>query len=297
MFNRLKDQAKITDQDPVFKARYIGNTETFTATGRGCTTQLVQRLWDNAEDEQFLKRVKLKITTFGIHLKFLDKKKFPERLFDIENISFCNVDIVVNDRIFSWISRDADDKMWECHAVICSSPEKAKSMSLVLTRAFHIAYKEWRALHTRELRNIERDKRSQSLPTMTLTKSLQGKQSVAKQQSLNVNNSEISTTNGLVKPANGTVAAFALNEVNSNATNSSSHASVDSSASNPEPETAPRESSGQSDKISTKEDSKNTNASDTGNSVYSHTDGDCENHSSTGHPVGADNDEERLSRF
>lgn len=184
MFNRLKDRAKITDQDPIFKARYIGCTETFTASGRGCTTQLVQRLWDNAEEEHFLKRVKLKFTTFGIHMRNMDKKKVPERLFEIENISFCNVDILVNERIFSWISRETDEGLWECHAVICSSPEKAKSMSLVLTRAFHIAYKEWKASHTREARAIERHKRAQSLQPITLTKKTP-KQSKSLQQGSN----------------------------------------------------------------------------------------------------------------
>lgn len=203
MFNRLKDGTKITDQDPSFKARYIGYTETFTAAGRGCTTPLVQRLWDNAEEERFLKRVHLKFTTFGIHLRHMDKKKVPERLFPIENISFCNVDIAVNDRIFTWICREADDKLWECHAVVCSSPEKAKSMALVLTRLFHIAYKEWRSTHTREIRTIERYKRAQSLPPMTLTKKSSAKQAVAKQQSLDTGSTQ-NAANNARETINGT---------------------------------------------------------------------------------------------
>ena len=210
MFNRLKDNAKITGQDPVFKARYIGNAETFTASGRGCTTQLVQRLWDNSEDEQFLVRVKLKFTTEGINMKFLDKKKRPERMFQIENISFCNVDMVVNDRIFSWISRAADDKMWECHAVICSSPEKAKSMALVLTRAFHIAHKEWKALHTRELRDVERTNRSQSLPAMTLTKTSRTVRSVPKQQSMDVSSQFNTAPDAIQSSLNGNAFAPAV---------------------------------------------------------------------------------------
>jgi len=183
MFNRLKDHAKITDQDPRFKARYVGNAETFTACGRGCTTSLVQRLWDNAEEEHFLPSVRLKITPFGIAMKHLDRKKHPVEEFPIENISFCNVDLEVNDKIFSWIYRPAGETMWRCHAVVCSSTEKARAMALVLTRAFHVAYKEWKSMEAKETRELEKIHRSKSLPAITLVKKGKSK-TVTKQKSL-----------------------------------------------------------------------------------------------------------------
>lgn len=181
MLNRLKDRAKITDQDPTFKARYVGHTETFTASGRGCTTLLVQKLWDNSEEERFLKRVQIKITTSGIHIKNLEKKKEPEKLFPIENISFCNVDTQVNERIFSWICCQSDSKILECHAVVCGSGETAKSMSLVLSRAFQIAYKDWKTTQTKTRRESEKHHRSKSLPVLNLVSEKRG---LAKQQSL-----------------------------------------------------------------------------------------------------------------
>lgn len=184
MFNRLKDRAKITDQDPTFKARYIGNAETFTASGRGCTTALVQKLWDNSEEERYLKRVQLKITVFGIHMKNLDKKKEPEKLFPIENISFCNVDTVVNEKLFSWICSDNDTKMLYCHAVICSSGEKAKAMSIVMSRAFQIAYKEWKSSQIKVRRQSEKYSRSQSLPALNLNKKTVEHRHLSKQQSV-----------------------------------------------------------------------------------------------------------------
>ncbi|KAH3805641.1 protein FAM43A-like [Dreissena polymorpha] len=200
MFNRLKDRAKISDQDPSFTVRYIGSAETFTATGKGCTTPLVQRLWDNAEEEQFLPRMRVKITPSGVSMKSLDKKKVPEKMFPIENISFCNVDLEVNDRIFSWISRPADDKMWECHAVYCSSTEKARSMSLVLTRAFHIAYKEWKSSQTKEVREMEKHHRSKSLPAISLEKKMRTtRDPVTKQQSLDLRNSQVQTETSVME--------------------------------------------------------------------------------------------------
>ncbi|XP_052785128.1 protein FAM43A-like [Mya arenaria] len=185
MYNKLKDRAKITDQDPCFKARYIGSAATFTASGRGCTTPLVQKLWDNSEEEHFLPRVVLKITASGIQMKYLDKKKAPSQEFPIENISFCNVDLEVNDRIFSWIFRPSDDQMWTCHAVVCSGTEKARAMALVLTRAFHVAYKEWKAEQTKGVRELEKINRTQSLPAISLMKKSKTRTTVAKRQSLN----------------------------------------------------------------------------------------------------------------
>ncbi|KAL4220444.1 Protein fam43a [Mactra antiquata] len=184
MFNRLKDRAKITDQDPKFKARYIGNMETFTASGRGCTTSGVQKLWDNSEEEHFLKRVQLKITTAGIHMKNLDNKKEQELLFNIENISFCNVDTIVNSRIFSWIARSDADKTLQLHAVICKSSETAKALSIVLSRAFQMAYKDWKSSRSKTLRENEKYKRSKSMPAPTLSKQPEVKPALSKQYSM-----------------------------------------------------------------------------------------------------------------
>lgn len=167
MFNRLKDTAKITDQDPVFKVKYVGNMETFTAAGAGCTTQLVQKVWDNSEDVHLLKHVKIKITVAGIHMKDIDNKKEPEKLFQIENITFCSVDLTVNDRIFSWIYRDSADKPMVCHVIYCSSAEKAKSISLALTRTFHMAYKDWKSNHSKEALGNDKLYRSKSLPRVS----------------------------------------------------------------------------------------------------------------------------------
>lgn len=182
MFNRLKDRAKITDQDPAFKARYIGSSEIFTASGRGCTTAVVQKLWDNSKEERYLKRVQLKMTCSGIQMKHLDKKKEDDALFPIENISFCNVDTLVNDHLFSWICSDPGDKLLQCHAVFCSSSQKAKAMSLVLSRAFQIAYKEWKSSQLKVKRDSENYHRSQSLPTLSFSRRPVGESRVLSKQ-------------------------------------------------------------------------------------------------------------------
>lgn len=170
MFNRQKESAKITEQDPSFKARYIGSIETFVASGKGCTNLPVQKLWDNSAEERYLKHVQLKVRSDGIHMINLDNKKESERLFKIENISFCNVESVVNDKIFSWICKDTEDSPIYCHAVLCSNTEKARAMALVLSRAFQIAYKEWKSNKNKMIREVEKTERKASIAKMSLTK-------------------------------------------------------------------------------------------------------------------------------
>ncbi|XP_033761030.1 protein FAM43A-like [Pecten maximus] len=154
MFSSLKVRAKITEKDPVFKVRYIGCTETFVATGKGCTNIPVQKLWDNAGEEKTLKRTTIQINTSGILMADMDRKGkgAHDTLFNIENISFCNADCVLNERIFTWICKDDSSPSLICHAVLCSSKEKAKAMALVLSRAFQIAYKEWQMSKTKVTR-------------------------------------------------------------------------------------------------------------------------------------------------
>ncbi|KAL3846858.1 hypothetical protein ACJMK2_017812 [Sinanodonta woodiana] len=163
MFSKAKESAKITDKDPTFKARYIGSTETFQATGKGCTTVPVQKLWDNAAEERYLKRVSLLLNKSGILIKDLEKKNDIGKLFIIENISFCNVDCAVNEKIFSWVYQTEETKRLECHAVLCSSTEKAKAMALVMARAFQIGYKEWKINQSKEAKEMERSQRRVSI--------------------------------------------------------------------------------------------------------------------------------------
>lgn len=175
MFSKKKDAAKISDYTPVFHVRYIGSTETPAASGKGCSYAPVQRLWDNSLPERLLKKVAVHINTKGIVMRPADladqKQRQPSetllqrppslgdeqpqqqqavpaeslsREFEIADISFCNTDRAVNERIFSWICRKSQDGRLDCHAVLCSTRQKAQTMAIVLSRAFHIAYKDWR---------------------------------------------------------------------------------------------------------------------------------------------------------
>lgn len=163
MFSAIKVRASITDRDPVFKAKYIGSVETFVASGTGCTNGPVQKLWDNAGSERDLKRVSILINTNGLLMRDLDKKKDEGKAFSIINISFCNAESSVNERIFSWICKDENSPTLTLYAVLCSSKEKAHAMSLVLSRAFQIAYKEWKSTQVKEEREQRKEKVKEKL--------------------------------------------------------------------------------------------------------------------------------------
>ncbi|GFS08719.1 protein FAM43A [Elysia marginata] len=87
--------------------------------------------------------------------------------FKMEDVSFCAADKSANDRIFCWISRcsrearDLDESRigpLEVHAVLCSTVDKAQTMAAVMSRAFHLAYKDWRAEQQRETRRQQTKK-------------------------------------------------------------------------------------------------------------------------------------------
>ena len=164
MFSR-KDKIDITPCDPQYSVKYIGKTETFLPSGKGCTEIPVQKIWDNSSDEKHLKRVSFLVNSIGIFLEELDNKK-TEMKFDIQNISYCSAEQSLHERVFSWIWRDPQTKLLECHAVLCSSREKAQSIAVLMSRAFQIAYKDWKGDKTRKAR-LKSNSKLQTTPPST----------------------------------------------------------------------------------------------------------------------------------
>ena len=60
------------------------------------------------------------------------------------DISYCRAEHGVQERIFTWISKNKEAKRLDCHAVLCASKEKAQTVAMVLSRTFHMAYKDWK---------------------------------------------------------------------------------------------------------------------------------------------------------
>lgn len=160
MLSWKKDRADISDAMPTFHVRYVGATETFIPSGEGCTTQPLQRLWDNSPNEKHLRKVSLRFSVHGICMSDQDSKSSNDHsitYFNMEDISYCAADKNVNDRLFCWISKNSVSGKLEAHAVLCNTREKAQEMASALSRAFQLAYKDWIAERERERRRKTTD--------------------------------------------------------------------------------------------------------------------------------------------
>lgn len=156
MFSKKKNSAEITPGEPQFLVRYVGKVDTCVAGGIGCTRPLVQEIWDNSPEERRMKRVSLLINHTGLYVTDLDDTKSCDGVstvkFDIRNISYCCAEPDIHNRVFSWIYKDTAREKLFCHAVLCEDKEEAQSVAVLLTRAFQIAYRDWKNDQNKEKR-------------------------------------------------------------------------------------------------------------------------------------------------
>ena len=143
MFGKRKEKADITPGEPQFQVKYVGSEETFVGSAKGCTSSLVQKIWDKSEEEKKMKRYAMLVIPTGIILREVDNKK-SEMKFDIKSISHYSAEKGVHDRVFSWIYQDSQTQRLFCHAVLCTQKEKAQQVAVVLSRSLQIAYKDWK---------------------------------------------------------------------------------------------------------------------------------------------------------
>ena len=143
MFGKRKEKANITPGEPQFHVKYVGNVETYVRSAKGCTSNLVQKIWDNSEEEKKMKKYSMLVIPTGIVLSDVDKKNH-ELKFDIKNISHYSTEKGAHERVFAWIYHEPEAQRLYCHAVLCAHREKAQQAAIVLSRSLHIAYKDWK---------------------------------------------------------------------------------------------------------------------------------------------------------
>lgn len=136
----LKKQTHtINPENEAILVRYIGKTETFLATGNGCTRAPVQRIWDNAPSEKNLRRASMLISHQGVLLKDLEQRNV-EVMFEIRAISYCAAELPPHGRVFAWVARRPSSPLLHCYAVLCPSADKAQAAAVQLSRAFQYAH-------------------------------------------------------------------------------------------------------------------------------------------------------------
>ncbi|KAH9509447.1 hypothetical protein Btru_045908 [Bulinus truncatus] len=156
MFSWRRDSADISCEEPTFHVRYVGHTIAYLSSGVGCTSQPLKTLWGTGAvvEKKSLHRVVVKLGLEGLEVTDLEKSNGDKKpkIFDMENISYCAADKSVDDRLFCWIYKNPLTDELEAHAVLCSTREKSQTMAAVMARAFHLAYKDWKADRQREER-------------------------------------------------------------------------------------------------------------------------------------------------
>ena len=139
--------------EPQFQVKYVGSVETWVGSARGCTSTLVQKIWDKSEEEKKMKRFSMLVIPTGIVLREVDNKKH-EMKFDIKCISHYSAEKGVHNKVFAWIYQDLETQRLFCHAVLCTQREKAQQVAIVLSRSLQIAYKDWKGEKIRNARKI-----------------------------------------------------------------------------------------------------------------------------------------------
>ena len=143
MFGKRKEKVNITPGEPQFHVKYVGNVETYIGSAKGCTSNLVQKIWDNSEEEKKMKKYSMLVIPTGIVLSDVDNKNH-ELKFDIKNISHYSAEKGAHERVFAWIYHEPETQRLYCHAVLCARRDKAQQAAVVLSRSLHIAYRDWK---------------------------------------------------------------------------------------------------------------------------------------------------------
>ena len=115
---RSRKKFNVSERDPTYKVRYLGNIQTSMMRGEGCTDKAAGILWNN-----FLKNgggLDMKLTICASGLKAVTKEQGLTD-YRAHRISYC-IAHPQYPRLFLWVYRHEGKKMkveLRCHAVLC----------------------------------------------------------------------------------------------------------------------------------------------------------------------------------
>lgn len=129
LFNWKKSLA-ISEKEPTFKVRYLGNVQTAMMKGEGCVDKPVTIIWNNyTRSSHPGLEMKLTITSSGLSA-FTKEQGITE--YRAHRISYC-IAHPKYPRLFVWVYRHEGKKMkveLRCHAVLCKTEAKAKALEI-----------------------------------------------------------------------------------------------------------------------------------------------------------------------
>lgn len=162
----MKKKFNVTERDPTYKVRYLGNIQTSLMRGEGCTDKAAGILWNN-----FLKNgggLDMKLTICATGLKALTKEQGLTD-YRAHRVSYC-IAHPEYPRLFLWVYRHEGKRMkveLRCHAVLVRKVEKARAMALQLHDKISSALSEFVREKTRRQNARLALQRTKSLPTST----------------------------------------------------------------------------------------------------------------------------------
>ncbi|RUS70332.1 hypothetical protein EGW08_021908 [Elysia chlorotica] len=154
----------ISEQDPTFKVRYLGNVQTSVMKGDGCTDRAVNVIW-NTYTRSDHPGVEMKVVLTGSGIKAYTKEQGLTE-YRAHRISYC-IAHPLFPRVFVWVYRHEGRRMkleLRCHAVLCTSEAKAKAMALRLHEKLSSSLKEFLREKLRKQTSRLALERTSSLP-------------------------------------------------------------------------------------------------------------------------------------
>lgn len=155
---------QISEQDPSYKVRYLGNVQTSMMKGEGCVDKPVSTIWNN-----YLRSphpgLEMKLVLTGSGLKAYTKEQGLTE-YRAHRISYC-IAHPKYPKLFIWVYRHEGKKMkleLRCHAVLCKSETKAKAIALQLHEKLSSALKEFQREKLRKQNSRLTLMRTNSLP-------------------------------------------------------------------------------------------------------------------------------------
>ena len=164
IFRSRKKSFKISEREPVYKVRYLGNVQTALMKGDGCVDKPTTVLWNNYMKTQNV-GLEMELSVCSSGLKAVTKEQGLTE-YRAHRISYC-IAHPKFPRLFIWVYRHEGKKMkveLRCHAVLCKTEEKAKAVALQLHEKLTFALTEFMKEKTRRQTSRLALQRTNSLP-------------------------------------------------------------------------------------------------------------------------------------
>ncbi|KAK7090686.1 protein FAM43A-like [Littorina saxatilis] len=155
---------QISEQDPSYKVRYLGNVQTAMMKGEGCVDKPINTIWNNYMRSPH-PGLEMKLVLTGSGLKAYTKEQGLTE-YRAHRISYC-IAHPSYPKLFVWVYRHEGKKMkmeLRCHAVLCKSEAKAKAIALQLHEKLSFALKEFQREKLRKQNSRLTLQRTNSLP-------------------------------------------------------------------------------------------------------------------------------------